>query len=211
MATLNLKLVVLLSLPLTFGLLISTCIAQTPATTVKATAKIVGFRALEWKTLQSNSNQQAQQTISTLKKLGCEVKTADRKDGVDISFRCVDWRSMKLDTDTLVKQWATWCGAQGMETVTINPPAKTNLPTVKFRMVKPKSVQLVDMEKAKKIVNTLTLIGCKVETADQNGHFDCTFSAPQWTTLELQTEDIAHAWIKWLDESGFETEHQHVR
>lgn len=185
--------------------------ATTQATPVKAKAKIVGFRATEWKTIHSNSDDQASQVVATLNKLGCEVKTEDHGNHVDIRYRCPDWRSMKLDTDTLVNQWNMWCTTQGMETVVINPPANTKRPTVKFRLTKAKTVHLHDVDKAKQIVNTLTLIGCQVETQDHDGHLDTTFACPEWTTIELSSEDSAHGWQKWLDESGFETEHTHVK
>lgn len=184
---------------------------QVPVKKASAPAKIVGFRATEWKTIHSGNEAQAKQTEATLKKLGCEVKVANHGNHIDVSFRCPDWRSMKLDTDQLVFQWAQWCDTQGMEIVVVNPPANTRKPTVQFRLTQPKTVHLHDVAKAKKIINTLTLVGCQVKTADHDGHLDTTFSAPEWITIELTTEDSAHAWQNWLKESGFETKHTHVK
>lgn len=186
-------------------------VKQTPIKQVKARAKIVGFRATEWKTIHSGSQDQAKQTIATLTKLGCEVKSDNHGDHIDINYRCPQWRSMKLDTDTLVNQWSIWCDTQGMETVIVNPPSNTRKPTVKFRMAAPRTVHLHDVEKAKLIVNTLTMIGCEVKTADHDGHMDTTFDCPEWTTIELTSEDSAHAWQNWLKDSGFETQHTHVK
>ena len=182
----------------------------TTAQPVSARSRIVGFRATEWKTIHSHSEEHAQQTIATLKKLGCEVKTENHGDHMDIQFQCSQWKSMKLKTDSLVNQWSAWCDTQGMETVVVNPPANTKRPTVQFRMPKARTVHLHDMDKAKQIITTLTLVGCKVETAPHDGHLDTTFSCPEWTTIELVSEDSAHAWQKWLNESGFETKHTHV-
>lgn len=179
--------------------------SQGPMTAIKAKAKIVGFRALEWKTVRLDSEDQAQQTIATLKKLGCETSSSSNQDHFEIRFRCENWRSMKLDTDSLANQWVAWCGAQGLETVMVNPPAKTKKPTVQFRMATAKTVHLHDLEKAKKIINTLTLVGCKVDTQDHNGHLDTTFSATEWITLALESQDSAESWHTWLKESGFET------
>ncbi|MEL7500162.1 MAG: hypothetical protein AAFN77_21360 [Planctomycetota bacterium] len=185
--------------------------SSVPTKQVKAKAKIVGFRVTEWKTVHSESEQQAEQMISTLNKLRCEVKTENHGNHIDISYRCPEWRSMKLGTDSLVNQWVMWCGAQGMETVIVNPPANTRKPTVQFRLETPRTVHLHDVEKAKKIVNTLTLIGCAVKTADHDGHLDTTFSCPEWVTIELASEESAHSWQNWLKESGFETKHTHVK
>lgn len=180
------------------------------ASQAAASQKIVGFRAPKWKTIHSSSEAEAQSTVATLKKIGCEVETANHGNHIDIKFRCPEWRSMILDTSTLVNQWSLWCETQGMETVVINPPANTRKPTVRYRIQRPKTVHLHDPVKAKQIINTLSLLGCDVKTADHNGHIDTTFHCPQWLTLEVATEDHAHSWQKWLRESGFETQHTHV-
>ena len=167
-------------------------------------AKIVGYRATEWKTIHTSSKAEAEQTLRTLKRIGCEVGTNNHGDHVDITFRCEEWRSMKVKTYSLQSQWSNWCENQGMETVVVNPPATTKRPIVAFQMVKPRTVHLHDHADAQKILNTLTLVGCELKTVDHNGHTDATFSCPQWRTIELATEDSALAWEKWLKESGFD-------
>ena len=185
--------------------------AQTPAQQVSAPKRIIGFRATTWKTVHSSSNDQAEQVVATLKKLGCEVKTSNHGDHVDVSYRCENWRSMHPETETLLHQWSTWCQDQGMETVVVNPPSNTQRPTVKFRLPQTKTVHLHDRVKADQIINTLTLVGCQVRKNEHDGHLDATFSCPNWVTIELPSEDSAHAWQKWFDESGFETQHTHVQ
>ena len=178
--------------------------------TVSSSAKLVGYRATQWKTLHTSSKAEAEQTLATLKRIGCEVNTNDHGDHVDIKFRCEEWRSMKVKTHTLQSQWSNWCENQGMETVVVNPPTNTRRPTVAFQMAKPRTVHLHDGVAAQKILNTLTLVGCELKTVDHNGHTDATFSCPEWRTIELATEDSALAWQTWLKDSGFETKHTRV-
>jgi hypothetical protein len=184
---------------------------QAPATQTAASTRIVGYRATDWKSVHSHSAADAEQMLATFKKIGCEVDTENHGDHVDVKFRCPEWRSMKLTSVALQAQWSTWCENQGMETVVVNPPANTQRPTVKFRMPAAKTVHMHDAEKAKQILNTLSLVGCKVDTRDHDGHIDATFDCPEWKTIELVSEDSAHAWEKWLKESGFETKNTQVQ
>ena len=183
---------------------------QTSASQVSLSGKLVGYRAPEWKTLHTASAEQAEQTVATLKRIGCEVDASNHGDHVDVKFRCPEWRSMKVKTHALQAQWSSWCENQGLETVVVNPAPNTKRPTVSFQMAKARTVHLHDQAAAQKILNTLTLVGCDISTKDHADHTDATFSCPQWTTIELTTEDSAHAWQKWLKESGFETKHEHV-
>ena len=182
---------------------------QAPMVQAATAPKKMGFRLTEWKTIHSHSAQEAEETISALKKIGCEVTSDNHGNHIDVKYRCPEWKSMKLATDQLVNQWATWCGAKGMETVVMNPPANTQKATVKFRMPAAKTVHLHDMVQANQIINTLELIGCEVKTNQHGDHMDATFSCSEWVTIEVPTDSNAHAWQKWLDESGFETQHSH--
>ena len=183
---------------------------QVAATQASLSGMIVGYRAPEWKTLHTSSTKGAEQTVATLKRIGCEVETNNHDDHVDIKFRCEEWRSMKVKTHALQSQWSNWCENQGLETVVVNPAPNTKRPTVSFQMVRPRTVHLHDEAATEKILNTLTLVGCAITTSSHGDHTDATFSCPEWTTLELVSEDSAHAWQKWLKESGFETKHTHV-
>ena len=183
---------------------------QAMATPVSVSGMLVGYRAPEWKTLHTSSTQGAEQTVATLKRIGCEVETNNHGDHIDIKFRCPEWRSMKVKTHALQAQWSNWCENQGLETVVVNPAPNTKRPTVAFQMAQPRTVHLHDQAAAQKILNTLTLVGCDISTNDHGDHTDATFSCPQWTKIELVSEDSAHAWQKWLKDSGFETKHTHV-
>jgi hypothetical protein len=183
---------------------------KAPVVKTAAAPKIVGYRAPEWKSVHTASQDEATAMIAALKKIGCEVDTVDHENHIDVKFRCAEWRSMKVATHGLQNQWATWCDSHGLETVVVNPPANTKRPTVSFRLPKARTVHLHDVHKAQQIINTLNLVGCEVKTSDHDGHIDATFSCPEWTTIELTSEDSAHGWQKWLNESGFETKHTHV-
>lgn len=182
---------------------------QAVTTQVRSAKKKMGFRLTKWKTIHSHSQADAQQQVATLTKIGCEVKTENHGDHVDVRYRCVDWKTLKLDTAQLVYQWTTWCQAKGMETVVLDPPAATKKPTVRYRMIAKKKVHLHEPDQAKQIVNTLKMIGCQVTTNQHGDHLDATFVCPAWKTMELESCKNAHSWQDWLKETGFETEHTH--
>lgn len=182
---------------------------STPVVKANSTPKKLGFRLKDWKTFHASSIEDAQTTIATLKKIGCEVESDSHGDHIDVKYRCPDWRSMKLTTDQLINQWTTWCAGKGMETVVMGPPKNTQKPTVAFRMQVERHVHLHDEEKARQILITLKLIGCQVASHQHGDHLDVNFSCPDWITIELPNEDSAHGWQDWLDDSGFETQHTH--
>jgi hypothetical protein len=182
-----------------------------PAKSIKSSTMKMGYRVEAWKTLHSSSSEEAEQSIATLKKIGCEVKTQEHGNHIDVSYRCVDWRSMKLSNSQLLNQWSGWCKDRGMETVLLNPSVDTKQPTVRFRMAASRTVHLHDEVKAKQILNTLRMIGCEVTSKIHGNHLDATFSCPDWLVIELADEPQAHAWQSWLKGSGFETQHTHVK
>lgn len=182
-----------------------------PAVQAAAPLRKLGFRVVDWKTIHSKTEVEAQQDISTLKKIGCEVVSQQHENHIDIKYRCPQWKSIKLATDGLVAQWSQWCKTKGMETVVMNPPANTKKPTVRFRLANARNVHLHNPVEGQMIVNTLNLVGCNVTTKDHNGHMDATFDCPNWITIELETEESAHSWQKWFNDSGFETQHTHVK
>ena len=181
-----------------------------PAVQAAAPIKKLGFRATQWKTIHTSSEEEAQKELDTLKRLGCEVVSDSHGDHIDVRYICPDWKSIKLASNELVSQWRTWCQAKGMETVVMQPPESTQLPTVRFRLAKPRKIHLHNQVEAKQIINTLELVGCSVTTSNHGDHLDATFNCPQWLTIELPSEDAAHSWQKWFRDSGFETQHEHV-
>jgi len=173
--------------------------------------KTLGFRLTQWKTIHTGSQEQAQKELETLKRIGCEAVSEAHGDHIDVRYQCLQWKSIKLASDELVSQWASWCQAKGMETVKMQPPADTKRPTVRYRLTEPRTVHLHNQAEGAQIINTLELVGCSVATSQHGDHMDATFSCPEWLTIELQTEAIAHSWQNWFRESGFETQHTHVK
>ena len=182
--------------------------ALTPAAQAAApmpvTVKKLGFRLSQWETIHTRNAEEAQKEIDTLKRLGCEVASETHGDHIDVRYHCPEWKSIKLASDQLVTQWASWCQAKGMETVILQPPASTQGLTVRFRLANPRTIHLHNEVEAKQIVNTLELVGCSVATNKHNDHMDATFSCPQWMTIELPTQAAAQSWQKWFQDSGFE-------
>ncbi len=124
---------------LTFCLLVlgtvlptQTLIAQTntPAQQVSQGTKKISFRQPEWKTLHLQDMTQVETASATLKQIGCEVMQSQHDDHVDLKFRCVAWKTMTLETDQQVGQWSKWLVDNGLNTVILNPPAGTQMPTV---------------------------------------------------------------------------------
>lgn len=184
---------------------------HTPAFQATAPIKKLGFRLTEWKTIHTNTEEQAQKELEILQRVGCEVDSQNHDNHIDVRYRCPEWKSIKLASDQLVSQWAVWCQAKGMETVIMEPPQTTQKPTVRYRLTSPRTVHLHNPTEAAQIVNTLELVGVEVATNQHGDHLDATFSCPQWLTIELPTEEVAHSWQNWFRASGFETQHTHVQ
>lgn len=171
--------------------------------------KKVGFRLASWKTIHTHNQESVKSNVAMLKKLGCEVATNDHGDHVDVRYRCVNWKSMELPSEQLADQWTDWLSEKGLEIVVVDPPTDTKKPTVRYRLVKPRTVHLRQADEGEKILAALKLIGAKVSQNDHGNHVDATFSCPQWKTIELPTEKKAHEWQAWLQQAGFETEPTH--
>ena len=172
---------------------------------VNASTKKVGFRLTKWKTIHTNSEDEAQETIGALQKIGCEVDSNTHGDHIDVKYRCSQWKSIELATDQLVNQWSSWCEAKGMETIILNPPAGAGKAALRFHLPTEKLVHLNDEDEAKQIINTLQLIGCQVTTNHHDGHIDATYSCPNEIMIQFPSDGNARAWQEWLDEAGFET------
>ena len=171
--------------------------------------KRVGFRLTIWKTIHSVNQNSAQDSIDTLKKIGCEVNSNNHGNHIDVQFRCEQWKTMEVPSDQLAAQWSSWLIEKGMETVIVDPPAASQKPTVKYRLVAPKSVHLHDPQQAKEIVDTLKMIGVEVSEHSHGDHIDANYHCPEWNTIELATDQNAHSWQTWLNNAGFETRHTH--
>ena len=170
----------------------------------------IGFRLAEWKTIHADSPANASADLETLQKLGCEVSSQNHADHIDIQYRCSEWKTMELPNAELIGQWSNWLTAKGIEIVVLNPAANTVQPTVQYRLPQSRTMHLHDPIESEQILRTMKMIGVEVSTRQHGGHLDATFACPEWKTIELPTEDQAHAWQAWLKNAGFETAHTHT-
>lgn len=193
------------------GLLCSDMIAQQPVgpATSEVVQKKIGIRLNDWKKLHLHDEKVANETIATMKRIGCEVTKSQHGDHIDIQYRCVGWKSIDLQNDQQATQWYTWLKNHSLEIVVLNPAAELNLATVDFQMTSSRSAHLHDPAKAQSFIEMLKMLGCQVETNDHNGHIDAVYSCPNWTTIGLPTDQIAHNWQAWLNNNGFQTRHTH--
>ena len=171
--------------------------------------KKVGFRSKEWKTIHGHDEKAAQTNIATLKKIGCEVTTQQHGDHMDIRFRCADWKTMQLPSVELQTQWSTWLQDKGLETVVFEPPAASKTGLVKYRLTTPRTLHLHESQQSTEVLNTLKMIGANVVEKPHGDHLDATYDCQNWKTMQLENCNSAHVWQTWLQQVGFETQHEH--
>lgn len=184
---------------------------NTPVQRVSQSTKKVSFRQVEWKTLHLKDMTEAETASATLKQIGCEVMHSQHEDHVDVRFRCVSWKTMNLETDQQVSQWSKWLIDNGLNTVIMNPPAGTTMPTVAYYLPETVSAHLHNPQEAQQVIEILNMLGCDVRSFNHEGHLDINVECPEWITLGVATEEVAHEWQAWLDSNGFETRHTHVQ
>ena len=77
---------------------------------------IVEFRLPQWKTMHFSSAAKADQHLRTVKQLGCEATKQDHDGHIDVRYRCVKWKQMKLATDEEAHKWVHWLNHIGFQT-----------------------------------------------------------------------------------------------
>ena len=169
----------------------------------------VGFRLANWRTIHADDTNAANDTVGTLKKIGCEVRQSNHGGHVDISFRCPSWKTISVQSDEQSKKWNQWLTNNEFETVILNPAKDAKLPTVRLRMTTRKTIHARSAEQAQALKETYELIGCEVKINNHGNHIDVSFHCPKWNTIALPNSKVAHVWQDWLKKSGFETEHDH--
>ena len=174
-----------------------------------AIVKKVGFRMANWRTVYGDGTQATTKLVSTLQEIGCEVKQDDHGGHKDISFRCPSWKTVSVQNDDQSNQWHQWLVDNEFETVVLNPPATTPLPTVNARMANWRTVHAESPQQAQALKETYELIGCETVVDNHGDHIDLKFRCPNWSTVALVNSDAAHVWQDWLNKSGFETQHDH--
>jgi hypothetical protein len=81
--------------------------------------------------------------------------------------------------------------------------------TIAFRLGKWKSMHFDNAELAKQHLATVKQIGCEARQEKHGGHIDVTYRCAAWRPLVVGSEELAHQWESWLQDSGFETLHGH--
>lgn len=78
--------------------------------------EVVSFRLTQWKTVHMHEAGAAEKLITTLKKIGCEVKQNSHGDHIDVQYRCAEWKSIRLKSHDDAHQWEEWFKGKGFET-----------------------------------------------------------------------------------------------
>lgn len=78
--------------------------------------EIVNFRRSEWKRVHFKDDAAAEAHYKTVKNLGCEAKKFKHGNHTDVSYRCVEWRSLTLKTHDEAMEWQEWLKTAGFET-----------------------------------------------------------------------------------------------
>lgn len=166
----------------------------------------VAFRLSDWKSLQFESVDEAQQQLQTLKQLGCEARLKQSA----VQYRAARWTKVTLDTPELANEWERWLKTAGFETLhgLDKAPAKGAI-AVHFRLTKARTLHLNDAAQAREFAVIFSGLGCGVQQAQHAGHIDLTVQCSKWRNVLFSTHDEAHEIQKWLQEQGFETQHDH--
>ena len=73
-----------------------------------AIVKKVGFRMANWRTVHGDGTKATTDLVTTLQKIGCEVKQDNHGGHTDISFRCPSWKTISVQNDDQSNQWHQW-------------------------------------------------------------------------------------------------------
>jgi len=171
----------------------------------------LAFRRTEWNELHFDDPAKAELHLKTLKQLGCEGQLANHSGHVDVTFRCVEWKTLDVANHELAEQWGAWLKTSGLEVShTHVDPAFTKGPeVVEFRLVDWKSIHGDGSPESKRFVEALGQIGCDVSIETHDGHADIHYRAPVWRDIHLPDHATADQWMNWLKGHGFEVHHEH--
>jgi len=76
----------------------------------------VEFRMVSWKRMHGDGSANQQQLITTLKKLGVEVRIDKHGDHSDVAFRAPTWRDVHVADHDAADQLMGWLKQNGFET-----------------------------------------------------------------------------------------------
>lgn len=91
------------------------CFFSVGPTLLAAEQEAVDYRLTQWKTKHFHDAKKAELHLTTLKRLGCEVKQAAHGGHIDVKYRCPNWRRMVLKTHSAAHRWEKWLNSAGFE------------------------------------------------------------------------------------------------
>lgn len=80
---------------------------------------------------------------------------------------------------------------------------------VDYRLPAWKTAHFDDVKGADAHFAAVTKLGCQTKKGSHDGHYDVSYTCPQWRRIALESHDDAHQWENWLKAKGFETKHAH--
>ena len=191
--------------------------AAATADSAKAQKFILGFRMLDWNTKHMHDAAAASQHADTLRKLGCEVKTAQHNGHLDVQCRTVYWKSLALGSQEQVLQWKAWLELAGFDAIYGRPASSqkavnadgSHKEVVKYRLADWRSQHIHQEAEIGQLTTLYRSLACEVEHVDHDGHTDLKYRCPQWMEIDLPSHQAAHKWQEFLNKAGFETSHEH--
>lgn len=80
--------------------------------------EVIEIRLADWKTahLEGPMAAQAKDFATTLQDMGCEVRSENHGDHVDMTFRCPIWVTLHVPNHDAAEKWQTWLRGHGFET-----------------------------------------------------------------------------------------------
>ncbi len=153
----------------------------------------IAFQLPQWNTMHFDDAAKANQHADMVKKLGCEVKQGQHAGHIDLTYRCVQWKSMAVETHQLADQWSGWLKGSGFDVSHAHPdPAYSEgKETVEFRLVSWKSIHGKGAADDKQFVDLLSKLGCEVVESAHAGHSDIKFRAPIWRDVHVADHKTA--------------------
>ena len=70
--------------------------------------EVVRYQLKNWKAKHIHDEKKAESIVTTLKKLGCEVKKNQHNGHIDVTYRCPKWRQLDLQTHEAAHKWESW-------------------------------------------------------------------------------------------------------
>lgn len=173
--------------------------------------ELLAFQLPGWKSMHFDDANKATQHAATVKKLGCEVKQDNHAGHIDVTYRCVNWKSMQVKNHQLAEHWSKWLTASGFDVSHghTDPVYTKGTEVVEFRLVPWKQVHGDGSSNEAAFIDQMRRLGVDVRVDKHNGHSDIKFRAPIWRDVHLASHDDADKLMVWLKQSGFEVRHEH--